>query len=57
MNLKTATLIALIGIGVAFVWTVVDGFLLAPSQIYLIRRAIYDVPLMLFLFTLYRKQT
>ena len=54
MNLKTATLIALIGVGVSFTWTVAEGF--SHPGVYLVRVAIFNIPLMLFLYTLYRKQ-
>ncbi|MCI0354864.1 MAG: hypothetical protein L0099_07490 [Acidobacteria bacterium] len=54
MNLKNATLTALIGVAVSFLWTVAEG--VSHPGTYLVRSAIFNIPLMLFLYTLYRKQ-
>lgn len=55
MNLKTATLMALVGVSISFIWIVAEG--ISRPGVYLIRTAIFNIPLMLFLYTLYRKQT
>lgn len=57
MTLKTATLIALCGVGINMLWVLADQLGQASLWVYPIRTVLFNGSLMIFLFTLYRKQT
>lgn len=57
MTLKTATLIALIGQIAGYglsIWMAISNSYLSAEQ--MVQSAIYNIPMMIFLFVLYRKQ-
>lgn len=57
MTLKTATLIALCGTGMNLLWVLADQLSHSSSPVYVIRTTLSNGSLLIFLFTLYRKQT
>jgi hypothetical protein len=63
MKLKTATLIAVVGVGTSYGFDLVRSLTINIHNLqhinlaYLIQGALFHVPLLLFLFTLYRKQS
>lgn len=56
MTLKTATLIALVGVGTSYAIAVVQSLGHHAPVVYMLQGALFSIPLMIFLFTLYRKQ-
>lgn len=56
MKLKTATLIALIGTTITYLTTIILHLKHGVHVPALLRTSLYDLPLILFFFTLYRKQ-
>ncbi len=56
MTLKTATLIALIGVGTSYGMVLVQSLQYHAFGMHLIQGSLFNVPLLIFLFTLYKKQ-
>ncbi len=56
MALKTATLIALIGVGTSYGMALVQSLQYHAFGMHFIQGALFHVSLIIFLFTLYRKQ-
>jgi len=56
MNMKTATLVALIGVTLSYVIGLVTHLTHGIRIIYLVQSALFSIPMILFLFTLHGKQ-
>jgi len=56
MKLKTATLIALVGVTASYVLSLVLHLKHGPRPLPILHSSLVNVPLILFFFTLFRKQ-